>query len=988
MGIGLQWLIDKITFPSPPSSYSLTSHPELFFVRNPRSHPSHPGVPCMLYAIPQGAPVLVVHAHSNGCDIGDMRQTLLNISESLRVHVMSFEFPGYGLHVGSASMRSIDDTAIAVADFLMHDLRINISQVVWYGRSIGSGPALRMVHRISKELQQQPGGVVLQCGYANFPEVARHLFGRVAKQLVSPLWPNEAMVKELHCPVLLIHGRNDTMIPIEQSEKLWNAVKAKEQSNFHACDCGHNDFNFRRCTLRPIYDFLLGVISAPSFPSSNFSMEISSSSHAFVHHIGPLRSRIPVYSFRRPELEEWLRKLSRQGHPSEATNVSVSDSGASGAAQFRPGQRVCVQGLRGESGAIMNGKQGLLLAFEEQDGCWRLRMDDGEGVMLRPENLAPTGAALSPAAAEGGKRVLPEGAEVNERSLWQPIEEGGLKAFGRELQKQPLSTESGRRASGDSRPSPAVVAGAGKPITPPSKAGGKKAKAETDRTPIADFSQLPAIENVVQALLDPEGMVRTCALRVASFLERLQGQLDRVDGLESKRLEEVVELVEAEFWASDPLLCLWEEVSLPHGNSVRIRLGPFSIDNCGVKSYDPGLGTGAQPPAAGLLRIPLWIFCPSPAHFRCLAEWSVLHSERLERNLPETGQSLGGSGCCCVPSGGLSRKRRRKPGSGKNGGEPGHPTKGVLATSLAAHFVHWVEKTDDVKAIFARFAALYNSPEDSLRGSFTAVSSIRGTLPRPFTPNAASGLALAPKELPRDLPPKSPGSQSAEDDANGSDHVHNQPLEGSRPSACVAGGDDDSIISAPLFPSSPRFFSASSRAMLREGVGGIGSNLADLHEQVWGSGAGREPNICDFRTTADMIAMPEAKASQPEVEHHLDWAAAELLLHYERLLWGAAPSGRLDQDATEEAWGDPMRPDIRKTGLALSKAVKAFAHAEFRERRECQQQGPRPLPRIPQQPIPDSDVGTDGSLPRPPAAAPAKGAATSVEAQPPGVAGV
>lgn len=95
----------------------------------------------MLYAVRQGAPVLLVHAHSNGCDIGDMRQTLQSISESLKVHVgpicygfqgacqvMSFEFPGYGLHLGNASMRreiaivlglpmklrSIDDAAAAV----------------------------------------------------------------------------------------------------------------------------------------------------------------------------------------------------------------------------------------------------------------------------------------------------------------------------------------------------------------------------------------------------------------------------------------------------------------------------------------------------------------------------------------------------------------------------------------------------------------------------------------------------------------------------------------------------------------------------------------------------------------------------------------------------------------------------------------------------------------------------------------------------------
>ena len=113
---------------------------------------------------------------------------------------------------------------------------------------------------------------------------------------VLELFFGEAMLKDLRCPVLLIHGRNDTMIPIQQSEKLWEAVHLKELSHFHSCDCGHNDFNFRRCTLRPIYDFLLGVISSNGFPSHNFQIEIDPSRRALVRHIGALRGRIPVSS--------------------------------------------------------------------------------------------------------------------------------------------------------------------------------------------------------------------------------------------------------------------------------------------------------------------------------------------------------------------------------------------------------------------------------------------------------------------------------------------------------------------------------------------------------------------------------------------------------------------------------------------------------------------------------------------------------------------
>merc|ERR1712232_791589 len=119
----------------------------------------------------------------------------------------------------------------------------------------------------------KPGGLVLQCGYASFPEVAGHLFGRVAKRLVSPLWKNGHNLKEVDCPVLIIHGRADTTIPIAQSEKLWKAVASKELSIFHKCECGHNDFNFRQDTLKPVYNFLSGLIQSSNYPSTNVVIE-------------------------------------------------------------------------------------------------------------------------------------------------------------------------------------------------------------------------------------------------------------------------------------------------------------------------------------------------------------------------------------------------------------------------------------------------------------------------------------------------------------------------------------------------------------------------------------------------------------------------------------------------------------------------------------------------------------------------------------------
>ena len=62
--------------------------------------------------------------------------------------------------------------------------------------------------------------------------------------------------------------------------------------------------------------------------------------------------------------------------------------------------------------------------------------------------------------------------------------------------------------------------------------------------------------------------------------------------LESRPIVEVVEFVEAEFWASDPLLCLWEEVRVPGGERISLRLGPFFVDSSGARGYAGKLRAG------------------------------------------------------------------------------------------------------------------------------------------------------------------------------------------------------------------------------------------------------------------------------------------------------------------------------------------------------------------------------------------------------------
>jgi len=135
------------------------------------------------------------------------------------------------------------------------------------------------------------------------------------------------------------------------------------------------------------------------------------------------------------------------------------------------------------------------------------------------------------------------------------------------------------------------------------------------------------------------------------------------------------------------------------------------------------------------------------------------------------------------------------------------------------------------------------------------------------------------------------------------------------------------------------------------------------------------PNVCDFRVMSQAAAeLSEDSAFLPE---RRDWATGAFLLHYERLLWGTSETKEAPAGATEaEAWGDPLRPEMRNTGLGIARSIKAFAHIEHQRKRECIRRGLGQMAtRIPQQP---TDPDGDPEVPDAPAAG--QGEDQSVEA--------
>lgn len=88
-------------------------------------------------------------------------------------------------------------------------------RIILYGRSLGSGLAARVAS------WNDPQTLILDCPYYSFLyHITRYGFILPIRWLLRYHIRTDRFIKKVHCPVYILHGRKDRLIPFRQSEKL------------------------------------------------------------------------------------------------------------------------------------------------------------------------------------------------------------------------------------------------------------------------------------------------------------------------------------------------------------------------------------------------------------------------------------------------------------------------------------------------------------------------------------------------------------------------------------------------------------------------------------------------------------------------------------------------------------------------------------------------------------------------------------------------
>lgn len=257
--------LNSIIFPAPSSSYDTEDFPEeLVWIPRYRN-PQGPAIPCLILQCSRGSSKIILYFHGNAEDVCLTYELLDHIRNSLLVHVIAVEYPGYGVYAGKPSAAQLIEDADCVFSFLTMYLDIDPKDIIVFGRSIGSGPATWLASN------HDPGGLLLMSAYTSLRAVVKHIAGRVAQYLIAERFKNIDLIAKVTCPTFLIHGQRDKLIPFSQSQSLHE--KCSGPCNILLPESmDHNEFDYFDDLSLPVAGFLMqcGISVLPTNISKAF----------------------------------------------------------------------------------------------------------------------------------------------------------------------------------------------------------------------------------------------------------------------------------------------------------------------------------------------------------------------------------------------------------------------------------------------------------------------------------------------------------------------------------------------------------------------------------------------------------------------------------------------------------------------------------------------------------------------------------------------
>ncbi len=156
------------------------------------------------------------------------------------------DYRGYAENAGKPSERSLAADARAIWRYAIDELKVPTDRIVLFGGSLGGGVATRLAYELCGN-GSAPAGLILRATFTSMADAGKvHYPWLPVKHLLVERFSSIERIAHVTCPLLVMHGARDRVIPIWQGRRLFETASPRsvcgvEKRFVELPESGHND---------------------------------------------------------------------------------------------------------------------------------------------------------------------------------------------------------------------------------------------------------------------------------------------------------------------------------------------------------------------------------------------------------------------------------------------------------------------------------------------------------------------------------------------------------------------------------------------------------------------------------------------------------------------------------------------------------------------------------------------------------------------------
>ncbi len=161
---------------------------------------------------------VVLFLHGNAGNISH-RLDSIAIFHELGLDTLIIDYRGYGRSQGKPSEKGTYLDAEAAWHYLVSSRGVAADRIIVFGRSLGGAVAAWLAS------QYTPAALIVESSFSSALDMARKLYPFMPVRLITRLeYPVSQYVSRLQCPLLVIHSRDDEIIPFTMAEAIYDSA--------------------------------------------------------------------------------------------------------------------------------------------------------------------------------------------------------------------------------------------------------------------------------------------------------------------------------------------------------------------------------------------------------------------------------------------------------------------------------------------------------------------------------------------------------------------------------------------------------------------------------------------------------------------------------------------------------------------------------------------------------------------------------------------